>query len=101
MPGRQTQVCGGFVFLFGLLAGPSRLGLVAGRVVSLLAHAVDVGIRRRNASPPARYFGCTLGLPPGEPGGGMTFIVPPSGGLCWIPASTPAGGQITPFDSAS
>jgi len=26
------------------------------------------------------YFGCTFGFPPGEPGGGMTFMAPPSGG---------------------
>src|SRR6188472_2596842 len=48
-----------------------------------------------------RYFGCTLWSPPGEPGGGTTFMAPPSGGFCCISRSMPAGGQITPFDDAS
>src|SRR5688572_6278810 len=39
----------------------------------------------KEASHRSTYFGCTPGLPPGEPGGGMTFIVPPSGGFCCIP----------------
>ena len=47
------------------------------------------------------YFGWTFWFPPGEPGGGMTFIAPPSGGALRISGSTPAGGQITPFDWAS
>src|SRR3954471_1030657 len=47
------------------------------------------------------YLGCTLGSPPGVPGGGMTFSCPPPGGATRISESTPAGGQITPFESAS
>jgi hypothetical protein len=47
------------------------------------------------------YFGWTFGFPPGDPGGGMTFIAPPSGGGWCICGSTPAGGQITPLDWAS
>lgn len=48
-----------------------------------------------------RYFGCALGFPPGDPGGGMTRIAPPAGGRTRISESTPAGGQITPLESAS
>jgi hypothetical protein len=47
------------------------------------------------------YFGCTFGLPPGEPGGGMTFSSPPAGGVFCISGSMPAGGHMMPFDSAS
>lgn len=47
-----------------------------------------------------RYFGTTLGSPPGEPGGGITVIFAlPGGGIVAKPGSIPAGGQITPFDS--
>ena len=56
---------------------------------------------RALASAVASYFGCTLGLPPGEPGGGMILSSPPPGGGTLISGSTPAGGQITPFESAS
>jgi hypothetical protein len=49
----------------------------------------------------SRYLGCAFGFPPGEPGGGMTRMAPPSGGLTRISESIPAGGQITPFESAS
>jgi hypothetical protein len=41
------------------------------------------------------YFGWTLGLPPGLPGGGITGILPVSGVGAFIPAST-SGGQMTP-----
>jgi hypothetical protein len=44
-----------------------------------------------------RYFGVTLGLPPGEPGAGITVIGcgAVAGGLTVIPLST-FGGCITP-----
>jgi hypothetical protein len=62
-----------------------------------------------NSSAPTRdsdrvrpyYFGCTFGFPPGEPGGGMTLSSPPAGGVFCISGSTPAGGHMTPFESAS
>ena len=42
------------------------------------------------------------GSPPGVPGGGMTGILPPPGfSGAEMPGSTPAGGHMTPFDSAS
>jgi hypothetical protein len=47
------------------------------------------------------YFGCTFGFPPGEPGGGMILSSPPAGGVFCISGSTPAGGHMTPFESAS
>src|SRR5262249_39555231 len=47
------------------------------------------------------YFGCTVGSPPGEPGGGMILISPPCSGGTLISGSIPAGGQITPLESAS
>jgi hypothetical protein len=49
-------------------------------------------------SVPHVYFGITLGSPPGVPGGGMTGIIPPPAAGAEIPGSTPAGGQITPFE---
>jgi hypothetical protein len=47
------------------------------------------------------YFGCTFGLPPGLPGGGITGVLPALGVGARISGSTPAGGQITPPDLAS
>jgi hypothetical protein len=38
--------------------------------------------------------------PPGVPGGGITGIRPPPLGGTVRPGSIPAGGQMTPFDSA-
>ena len=67
-------------------------------MIEKLAHAVDMGPRGGSRDV---YFGWTFGFPPGEPGGGMTFMAPPSGGGWCICGSTPAGGQITPFDWAS
>jgi hypothetical protein len=50
----------------------------------------------------ADYFGCTLGFPPGLPGGGMTGILPEfSGAGARIWGSTPEGGHNTPLDLAS
>jgi len=51
--------------------------------------------------PNAAYFGWTLGLPPGLPGGGITGILPASGVGARISGSTPEGGHNTPFDFAS
>jgi hypothetical protein len=52
--------------------------------------------------PNAAYFGCTFGLPPGLPGGGITGILPPASGVgARISGSTPVGGHNTPFDFAS
>ena len=51
--------------------------------------------------PPPPYFGCTCGLPPGAPGGGITGVRPASGVGALISGSTAAGGQITPPDWAS
>src|SRR3984885_11472064 len=48
-----------------------------------------------------RYFGRTLGLPPGLPGGGITGVLPVSGVGACICGSTPAGGHNTPSDRAS
>lgn len=44
------------------------------------------------------YLGCTVGSPPGVPGGGITGVVfgVGSGAGAWIPGSTPAGGRTTP-----
>src|SRR5262249_62150616 len=46
-------------------------------------------------------FGCPVGSPPAQPGAGMTLTRPPLGGATCISESTPAGGQMTPFDWAS
>ena len=45
-----------------------------------------------------RYFGTTVGFPPGDPGGGMTGIRPavPPGGPTVMPGST-LGGVTVPF----
>jgi len=51
--------------------------------------------------PASRYFGWIVGSPPGAPGGGMTFVFPVGGGRIAISGSTPAGGQMIPFDSES
>ena len=51
--------------------------------------------------PPAAYLGCRPGSPPGVPGGGMIGILPPPCGGTAIPGSTPAGGQMMPFDAES
>src|SRR5205823_8352139 len=40
-------------------------------------------------------------LPPGLPGGGITFRSLVGGGLTVLSGSTPAGGQIIPFESES
>ena len=51
------------------------------------------------APPPGwgqRYFGLTVGLPPGVPGGGIIGILAPvEGGVCFIWGSTSVGGLIT------
>ena len=47
------------------------------------------------------YFGTRLGSPPGVPGGGITGVMPPPTGGTEMPGSTPAGGQITPFERDS
>jgi hypothetical protein len=48
------------------------------------------------------YFGRTSGLPPGLPGGGITGVLPASGGVgARISGSTPGGGHNTPSDLAS
>src|SRR5271168_5023986 len=47
------------------------------------------------------YFGRTLGLPPGLPGGGITGVLPASDVGARISGSTPAGGHSTPLDLAS
>src|SRR5262245_40192346 len=60
-----------------------------------------IGTTRAATSARDAYFGCTLGSPPGVPGGGMTLSRPPSGGATCISRSTPAGGQMMPFDCAS
>jgi hypothetical protein len=55
----------------------------------------------RGLSRDAPYFGRTLGLPPGLPGGGSTGLSPVSGVGARISGSTPVGGHSTPSDSAS
>lgn len=49
------------------------------------------------------YFGTTCWLPPGEPGGGITGMVPwvCAGGSTAIPGSTPRGGCSVPCCCAS
>jgi hypothetical protein len=47
------------------------------------------------------YLGTIDGSPPGVPGGGMTGVLPPPTGGAAIPGSTPAGGQMMPFDCES
>ena len=47
------------------------------------------------------YFGRIDWSPPGLPGGGMTGVLPASGGGARISGSTPAGGHSTPSDRAS
>jgi len=49
------------------------------------------------------YFGTTLGLPPGEPGGGMTGVDvgPGSGGATCILGSILPPGLMTPSDLLS
>ena len=48
------------------------------------------------------YFGWTLGLPPGLPGGGITGVLPEFDGVgARISGSIPEGGHNTPFDLAS
>lgn len=42
------------------------------------------------------YFGCTLGSPPGLPGGGMTGVSPAFGVGAFMAGST-SGGQMTPL----
>jgi hypothetical protein len=56
----------------------------------------------RRHGPESPYFGTTDGLPPGDPGGGITGIDAPArgGGLTVIPGST-FGGMIVPFSRAS
>jgi len=50
----------------------------------------------------ADYFGRTSGLPPGLPGGGITGVLPASGGVgARISGSMPDGGHNTPSDLAS
>jgi hypothetical protein len=52
-----------------------------------------------NGNARTSYFGLTVGLPPGVPGGGIIGIVEPlEGGVCLISGSTPVGGVITPPD---
>src|ERR1700742_3434345 len=47
------------------------------------------------------HFGMIFGSPPGVPGGGMTGVVPPPTAGAAMPGSTPAGGQMMPFDRDS
>ena len=50
---------------------------------------------------PRAYFGCTLGSPPGEPGGGITGILPPPGAGRFISGSrgsSPVRDDCTPAD---
>ncbi|WP_154678257.1 hypothetical protein [Microvirga massiliensis] len=42
------------------------------------------------------YLGSMLGSPPGVPGGGITRVVPGSGGRIAISGAMPRGGWITP-----
>jgi hypothetical protein len=48
-----------------------------------------------------RYFGRSVGSPPGLPGGGITGRLPASGFGARISGSTPEGGHNTPSDFAS
>ncbi len=47
------------------------------------------------------HFGMMFGSPPGVPGGGITGVLPPPTGGAAMPGSTPAGGQMMPFERAS
>lgn len=55
-------------------------------------------LRRSATMMLVHHFGCTLGLPPGVPGGGITGIRPAfgSGARARMSGSTPRGGRITP-----
>jgi hypothetical protein len=57
--------------------------------------ADDAGIGGRG------HLGIMVGSPPGVPGGGITGVRPPPTGGAAMPGSTPAGGQIMPFERAS
>ena len=71
-----------------------RLGQVAMCAAQLVA--------KQNAGLKQTYFGRRLGSPPRLPGGGMTGILPVSGGVgTRISGSTPDGGHSTPSDLAS
>src|SRR3954464_15521212 len=60
------------------------------------------GQRRRGAGVPrAFYFGWMLGSPPGLPGGGITGILLPLGGVGAFISGSTFGGQITPSVRAS
>src|SRR5690348_6281068 len=59
------------------------------------------GTRRPEICRCLRYFGCSDLSPPGEPGGGITGVLPTSGVGARISGSTPLGGQSTPLPSAS
>jgi hypothetical protein len=47
------------------------------------------------------HFGRTVGSPPGLPGGGMTGIAPPCGGVGALMSGSTLGGQMTPSVCAS
>jgi hypothetical protein len=47
------------------------------------------------------HLGTIDGSPPGVPGGGITGVLPPPTAGAAIPGSTPAGGQMMPFDCES
>jgi hypothetical protein len=78
----------------------SPFTLNIGRVASFF-YAAEL-VATQNADLTQIYFGRRLGSPPGLPGGGMTGILPVSGGVgARISGSTPDGGHSTPSDLAS
>src|SRR5215470_11372266 len=64
-------------------------------------HRFDAALNAPYRASKDRYFGRTLGLPPGLPGGGITGVSPVSGVGARISGSTPAGGHNTPSERAS
>jgi hypothetical protein len=79
-------------------APPLKTGhaeLVPERSARMFATVRHRTVRTKGSS---RYFGTMNGSPPGVPGGGITGVTPPPTGGAAMPGSTPAGGQMMPFD---
>jgi hypothetical protein len=104
-----TALCAPSTFLIFVLQRARRLLPGAGAsALPRLGAVFEVLLAELTANTPQagslggrRYFGITLGSPPGVPGGGTTGITPPPTAGAEMPGSTPAGGQITPFERDS
>src|SRR5262249_5949729 len=67
------------------------------------AAAYNEGGKSLSRNPPGAicgYFGRCVVSPPGDPGGGITGVLPTSGVGARISGSTPDGGQSTPLPAA-